>query len=77
MLAIGIYFEQCFTTSIGIDSKNPQKCALALAKHNGNGYPDEILLVENDIVIGHFHSNCGAGDEEGLVRKNEFDRRII
>jgi len=57
MLAIGMYYENmpCFTASIGVTSKNPQKIADALAKHNDNGYPDEILLIKNDNVIGRFN----------------------
>ena len=64
MLFIGIYFNECFSASIGqeklvgIDARrSPQRVADALAKHNCNGYPDEILVVQHDDVVEHW--SCG------------------
>ena len=70
MLAIAVYFEGLdgnpFTASIGTTAKDPKKLAKQLANHNENGIPDEILLVKNDLVIGHF--NIGKEyDEKDIV----------
>lgn len=54
MLAIGIYYENGFSASLLAPSVDPQKCADALAIHNDNGIPDEILLIERDEVVGHW-----------------------
>jgi len=62
MLAIGVIYEQGFTWSIGATAKSlgssfqePQTIADALAEHNDNGYPDEIILVDKDSVVGHWN----------------------
>jgi len=71
MLAIGIYYDNAFTASIEVDSDNPQICADALAKHNDNGYPDEILLVKSatETFIGQFNSGNPSGH---ALRADEF-----
>ena len=61
-LAIGIAWEDGSTWSINTGERTPQKVADALAEHNGNGSPDEILLIQNDMVEEHW--NLGKHYEE-------------
>jgi len=80
MLAIGIYYDeaggQTYTTSVLAPSLDPQKCADALAIHNDNGYPNEILLVKNDIIVEDFtlgHEYNEAKDVEDFAQQVEKD----
>lgn len=50
-LAIGIKFDDGLTWSIDTDENDPQTIADALAKHNSNGTPDEILLIVPDEIL--------------------------
>lgn len=55
MLAIGIYYEQGFTASVGVLAHDAVVVAGLLSLHNNNGLPDEILLVHNDEVVEHWN----------------------
>lgn len=52
-LAIGVYYEENapdgtgFTASIAVDTDEQQEVINAVAAHNENGVPNEILLVQN------------------------------
>ena len=48
-LAVGISDDDmaALTWSVATDSKDPQVVANELAEHNGNGTPEQILLIEN------------------------------
>ncbi len=50
ILALGVWFEQGYTTSIGTVNKSPQElCDELIEKGGGKGCePDEILVIKND-----------------------------
>ena len=50
-LAIG--FADDYTWSLGVESLDPELIASALTIH-GHQIPDQILLIQNDLVIRHW-----------------------
>ena len=52
ILAIGIMFEDAYTWSIGVSTTDPETVAKQLTN---DICPDQILLVQNDLVIAHYN----------------------
>lgn len=54
-LAIGVHYAVGMTWSLGVKKIDPQEIAMILARHNGGRWPDEILVVKNDLVCNHWN----------------------
>jgi hypothetical protein len=76
-LAIGINHERGDSWSIGVDTNEMEIVVRQLTAHNGNGHPDEVLLVKNgnDGPEIDFHEYPERFRDEVEVNplKREFD----